>query len=155
MIVRESTDENSEFVSTSSSTGLKLINKQVYEKDLQTNNLTKQEKINALKVAKSKITQQKLAKRASSNRITYQHKDWCNIEGDLFAITKQGAKLVMLNPPVGRKKRTIRWNNELYQRNFYGDLILARKTTVFKDQCLFYQRSGEYLMGAVFKVKQY
>lgn len=116
---------DSEFVSTVSSNGRKLINKSIYEKELQEKNLTKEEKIERLKDAKSKITLKKLETRASKNRVRLDLCDRCVIDGELYSISRFGAKLVFLDVPTGVKPRKIIWNGYQYERAKTGNLKLV------------------------------
>lgn len=116
---------DSEFVSTVSSNGRKLINKSIYEKELQEKNLTKEEKIERLKDAKSKITLKKLETRASKNRVRLDLCDRCVIDGELYSISRFGAKLVFLDVPTGMKPRKIIWNGYQYERAKTGNLKLV------------------------------
>lgn len=115
---------DSEYVSTISSNGRKLINRNIYEKELQENNLSKEEKIAKLIAAKSKITQKKLELRVSKNKVKLDYCDRCIIDGDLYAISRYGARLVLLNVPSGMKSKKVEWNGYEYKRGKNGNLKL-------------------------------
>ncbi len=125
LVVNNNTNSDSEFVSTVSSNGRKLINKSIYEKELQEKNLSKEEKVEKLKEAQFKITMKKLETRASKNRVRLDLCDRCIIDGDLYSISRYGARLVLLDIPSGIKPRRINWNGYQYQRLKTGNLKLV------------------------------
>lgn len=118
-------NSDSEFVSTVSSNDRKLINKSIYEKELQEKNLSKEEKVEKLKEAQFKITMKKLETRASKNRVRLDLCDRCIIDGDLYSISRYGARLVLLDIPSGIKPRRINWNGYQYERLKTGNLKLV------------------------------
>ncbi|CAM9022087.1 unnamed protein product [Wickerhamomyces anomalus] len=125
LVVNNNTNSDSEFVSTVSSNGRKLINKSIYEKELQEKNLSKEEKVEKLKEAQFKITMKKLETRASKNRVRLDLCDRCIIDGDLYSISRYGARLVLLDIPSGIKPRRINWNGYQYERLKTGNLKLV------------------------------
>ncbi|CCH45536.1 hypothetical protein BN7_5118 [Wickerhamomyces ciferrii] len=116
---------DSEFVSTVSSNGRKLINKNIYDKELQEKNLSKEEKAAKLQDAKYKILIKKLEVRASKNRVKLDLCDRCLIDGDIYAISKYGARLVPTDIPTGIKPMKLQWNGYDYTRTKNGSLKLT------------------------------
>lgn len=117
-------NNDSGFVSTVSSNGRKLINKNIYEKELQEKNLSKEEKLEKLKNAQFKIMMKKMETRISKNKVRLDLCDRCIIDDDLYSISRYGAKLVLLNIPTGIKPRKVHWNGNDYERVKSGSLKL-------------------------------
>lgn len=117
-------NNDSEYVSTVSSNGRKLINKNIYEKELQERNLSKEEKLDKLKDAQFKIFMKKMETRISKNKVRLDLCDRCIIDDDLYSISRYGAKLVLLNIPTGIKPRKLNWNGYEYERMKTGNLKL-------------------------------
>ncbi|KAH3678332.1 hypothetical protein WICMUC_001565 [Wickerhamomyces mucosus] len=143
LIVNHNEDNNSQFVSTTSSKSFKLINKEVYQKELQSKNLSKEEKKDALEEAKAKILKKKLETRISKNRVKLDLADRCMIDGELFAISRFGAKLVCLDVPTGTKTKHVKWNGYNYIRTKAGNLALLNRKVFLKEQCRYFQKTGE------------
>lgn len=145
IIINNNIRQSDDFVSTVSTGSRKLINKKVYEKELQTGNLTKEQKIEALKLAKQKIRQKKLETRISKNQVRLDLVDRCAINGEIYAISRFGSKLVPLSAPVLLEEggSVIRWNDHDYKRDKYGNLKLQHIKVFLKEQCRYFQKTGE------------
>jgi hypothetical protein len=129
------------------SNGHKLVNKELYEKELKQKNLTKEEKQKALEEKKVSILRKKQAIRSSKNRVKLDYCDWCVIDGDTFAISRYGAKLVLLDIPEGPKPISVSWNEKSYRRTKTGNLRLIDQKVFLKEQCRYFQKTGECSRG--------
>lgn len=147
LVINHNTDANSEFITTKSTNGYKLINKALYEEELKTPSLTKEEKQAALLEIKQKILNKKMEVRISKNKVKLDLCDRTLINGDLYAISRYGAKLVPLCV-LKDNSATVEWNGYDYKRIKTGALILQNQRIFLKEQCRFYEKTGYCSRGS-------
>lgn len=115
----ENTTNKTTYISTISSSGLSLVNSDIYEKERERKAIEK-ERINKLMIAKRRNAI--LKNRISKFRTKVDSCDRVNVDGDPFAVTRGGNKLIPLSIPRGEKSKTTTWFNKTYQRKHNGTL---------------------------------
>lgn len=117
-----STTTDLAYVTQQSKGSLKLLNSEAYKKDQA--RFLQLQRIRELENRKELILRNQYARkqRISKNRIKADGFDRVEIEGDKFAVTKEGSRLVPITLPLGAKSTTVTWNNHLYERKKNGVL---------------------------------
>ncbi|ONH67387.1 hypothetical protein BON22_2333 [Cyberlindnera fabianii] len=147
LIVNNNVDPNGEYVSVKSASGYKLVNKQLYEEELKKPGLSDEEKLMA---QASKILQQKRRKaelRVAKIRVRLDNCDRCIIDGHLYAVSRYGAKLTLLDPVVDVPIKSIQWGGYSYKTDKAGNLKLEGQKVFLKEQCRFFQKTGQCSRG--------
>jgi hypothetical protein len=123
-----------------------LINKALYEEELQKPALTKIQKQQSLEAARKKLQDKKNELIISKNLVRLDFCDRCLINGDLYGISKYGAKLFPL-AILKDVSPEVEWNGFRYKRIKNGALVLQDQKVFLKEQCRFYQKTGECARG--------
>ncbi|CCE86216.1 Piso0_005873 [Millerozyma farinosa CBS 7064] len=113
---------DTKYVSSISKSGMSLVTSDIYKQDQsklkQLNEEIKNKKLEAAKARRLKALENIISK----NRMSTDSCDRIKLDGDIFAVSNHGDKLVALSLPRGDRPKVIVWNGENYIRKSNGNL---------------------------------
>lgn len=113
---------DTKYVSSISKSGMSLVTSDIYKQDQsklqQLNEEIKNKKLEAAKARRIKALENIILK----NRMSTDGCDRVKIDGDIFAVSNHGDKLIALSLPKGDRPKVVVWNGENYIRKSNGNL---------------------------------
>ncbi|ODV77895.1 uncharacterized protein CANTADRAFT_284994 [Suhomyces tanzawaensis NRRL Y-17324] len=154
--------ESSSYVSRVSKGGMSLVNSTIYHQDQQKYQALQQAQLAVQNTLKEQRRLVNLRSRVAKYRSKTDGCDRVEVDGDKFAVTRLGNRLVPITVPEGDKSRSATWDGRTYTRKHNGVLKCfgGRKKRYVPcgrlqedqhhtniripvDQCRYFTRTGE------------
>lgn len=113
---------NTKYISSISKSGMSLVTSDIYKQDQsklqRLNEEIKNKRLEAAKARRIKALQNIILE----NRMNTDGCDRVKLDGDIFAVSNHGDKLIALSLPKGDRSKVVVWNGENYIRKSNGNL---------------------------------